>query len=106
MHNYVSQWQEKEFRNYLQHILEDVVVSCIKLFENYVFMVQNEIQDMHWFSFHITIMVHITYRRNKDFDLIEHESKILKDIHYYISNENEHDTFFVQHVFKLQLGCL
>ncbi len=51
MHNYVSQWQEKEFRNYLQHIHEDIVVSCADYFDNYVFMVQNEIQGMHGFKF-------------------------------------------------------
>ncbi len=93
---------EKEFKNYLQHTLEDVVVSCIDFFENYVFMVQNEIQDMHWFSFQITILVHITYQWNKDFDPVELGFKILKESHYYIFYEKEHDILFVQHAFRLQ----
>ncbi len=32
VHNYVSQWQEKEFKYYLQHILQDTIMSCIDLF--------------------------------------------------------------------------
>ncbi len=77
------------------------MVSCIDLFENYVFMVQNEIQDMHWFSFQIIILVHIMYQWNKDFDPIELGFRILKKIHYYIYDEKEHDILFVQHAFKL-----
>ncbi len=52
------------------------------------------------FSFEITILVHITYWWNKDLDLIEHGSKILKKIHYYIFDEKEHDTLFVQHAYS------
>jgi hypothetical protein len=40
---------------------QDTIVSCIDFFDNYAFKVQNEIQDMHWFTFQITILVHITY---------------------------------------------
>jgi predicted protein tyrosine phosphatase len=43
--------KKKEFKRYLQHIREDIVVSCIDFSNNYVFMVQNEIQGMHWFNF-------------------------------------------------------
>jgi hypothetical protein len=46
--------------------------------------------------------MYITYHYNKDFDPVEPRSRILKDIHYYIYDEKEHDTFFVQHAFKLQ----
>jgi hypothetical protein len=84
---------KKEFQNYLQHIFKNIVVSHIDFYKNYVFMVQNEIQDLHWFSFQITSLVHIMYRSNKDFDPIEARSRILKDIHYYIFDEKEHDTF-------------
>ncbi len=46
-HNYVYKWQEKEFKYYLQHIPQNTIVSCIDLFENNVFRVQNENQNMH-----------------------------------------------------------
>jgi hypothetical protein len=51
VHNHVSQWPKKEFKYYLQHIPQNIIVSCIDFSENYAFKVQNEIQDMHWFSF-------------------------------------------------------
>jgi hypothetical protein len=74
--------------------------------------VQNEIRDMHWYSFQITILVHITYRINHGYDPIHLESKILKKVHYYILDEKEHDTLFVQYAFVLNwkflqdMGCL
>ncbi len=63
--------------------------------------VHNEIQDMHWFSFQIIVLVHITYLHDLDYDLIIPNFKILKEAHYYASNEMDHDTLFVQHAFKL-----
>ncbi len=82
---------------YLQHIPKATIMSCINFFKNYAFEVQNEIQDMHWFNFQINILVRITYRLNPDLDESNLGSKILKEIHYYISNEKDH----VQHAFRL-----
>jgi hypothetical protein len=45
--------------------------------------------------------VHITYRINPDYDPVHPESKILKEVHYYILEEKDHDTFYVQHAFML-----
>jgi hypothetical protein len=47
--------------------------------------VQNEIQDMHWFSFQIIFLIHITYQHNLDYDPTLERPKILKDlVHYYV----------------------
>lgn len=43
VHNFVAHWQEKEFKGFLKHILEDTILSRIDLFENYALKVQNEI---------------------------------------------------------------
>jgi len=75
-------------------------------FENYAFKVQNEIQDLNWFSFQIMILVHITYWLNPTYDPIKPRTKILKEVHYYVSYEKEHDTLFVQNVFQLNWGFL
>jgi hypothetical protein len=55
------------------------ILFCFALIfsENYAFKVQIEIQDMHWFSFQITVLMHITYHQNLTFDLAHLESKIL-----------------------------
>ncbi len=39
IHNYVFKWQEKELKYYLQHMPQEIVVSCIDFSENYVFRV-------------------------------------------------------------------
>jgi hypothetical protein len=45
--------------------------------------------------------VHITYHHNPAPDPAHPKSKILKEVHYYILDEKEHDTLYVQHAFKL-----
>jgi hypothetical protein len=47
---------------------------------------QNGVQDMHWYNFQITILVHINYWINPTFDpTIIQISRILKEVHYYIN---------------------
>jgi hypothetical protein len=46
--------------------------------------------------------MHITYRLNPYLDGTNLGSKILKEIHYYICDEKDHDTLYVQHASKLQ----
>jgi hypothetical protein len=69
-------------------------------------MVQNEISNMHWHNFHITIPVHITYKQNPKFDPTVLESKLLKEVHYYVSNDSSHDILFVQHAFLFHWNFL
>jgi hypothetical protein len=86
----------------LVDILEDIILSYIYFSENYAFKTQNEVQDMHWYNFQITILVHITYRMNLNFDpTIFQCSWILKGVHYYVSDDKTHDSLFVQHVLIL-----
>ncbi len=73
----------------MKHTPKDTIVSCIDFLENYAMKVQNEIQDMHWFSFQIIVLVHITYRHILEYDLAIDESRILKEVHYCISNERK-----------------
>ncbi len=68
LHNFTSKWQEKEFKSYVPNLPPNTMLSCIDFSENYVFKQQNEIQDMHWFSIQIAILVHITYKINPEYD--------------------------------------
>jgi hypothetical protein len=43
---------------------------------------------MHWHNFHINIFVHLTYRLNPTYILGGEMPKIIKELHYYISNDN------------------
>ncbi len=55
----------------------------------------------------ITILVHITYKMNGEYDVIDPQSsQVLKEVHYYISDDKTHDNLFVQHAFTLHLGYM
>jgi len=46
--------------------------------------------------------VDFTYHHNLNCDPFDFESKgIIKEYHYYVFHDKEHDTFFVQHAFEL-----
>jgi hypothetical protein len=102
VHNFFARWQEKEFKHFLKNIPPETVVSCIDFSENYGMKVQNEIQSMHWYMFQITVLVYIAYMWNPDYRVGGSEPEILKETHYYMSDEPQHDTFLVQHAFLLQ----
>ncbi len=69
--------------------------------ENNTFEIQNEMQSMHWHSYHISILVHITYHHNPHLDPYDEESQVFNEYHFYIFNDRKHDSKFVQHCFKL-----
>jgi hypothetical protein len=52
----------------------------------------------------MSILVHITYQSNPYYDPAKPNSKVLKEVHYYVFNDINHDTLFVQHEFALGLG--
>jgi hypothetical protein len=101
LHNFISKWQEKEFKRTLSRLQPDTILSCIDFSQNYSMEVQDEVQSMHWHSQQIMILVHITYMWNPEYDEQVPESRILKETHYYVSDEKEHDSLYVQHAFKL-----
>jgi len=81
--------------------LQYCIISMEDFAKNYSFQVQNEVQSMHWHSYQISILVHITYWSNPDFDMHDEDTKILIEYHFYISNDRKHDYEFVQHCFGL-----
>jgi hypothetical protein len=100
-HNYVACWQDVRCKEVLNFVFDDMVNSCIDFSKNYTTKVHNEIQNMHWHNFQMTILVDITYRPNPNYDPIDPNSQVLKEVHYYVSDDNNHDTFFIQHAFRL-----
>ena len=94
-HNFVYRWQAEQFKNCLSVFPDDTIVSVVDFAENYTFKEQNEIQSMHWHNDQCTILVHISYRRSGT------DSHVIKDMHFYISDDRKHDTHFVQHCFLL-----
>jgi hypothetical protein len=71
-----------------------MILSHIDFVENYKFHIQNDIQLMHWFFHYVTILVHLTYSHNPSLDANE---KWIKESHFYVLDNKEHDTPFEQH---------
>jgi len=57
----------------------------------------NEIQEMYWHSFQLTILVYICYRWNEAHVSNPNSSakKLITKCHHYILDDIEHDTLFV-----------
>ena len=58
-HNFRSYWQNSQFKECINNLPPNVMVSVIDFVENYTFKVQNEVQSMHWYNDQCTILVHI-----------------------------------------------
>ena len=92
-HNFTYRWQVDQYRECLKVFLTNTIVSVVDFAKNYSFKQQNEIQSMHWHTDQCTVLVHISYcRGNKD-------DSIIKEMHFYISDDRLHHTLFVQHCF-------
>ncbi len=44
------------------------IIFVVDFVENYNFQVQNEVPNMHWNSYQINTLMHITYQFNPNFD--------------------------------------
>lgn len=101
VHNYIATWQDYQFKELFSSLSKDTVISCVDFSENYSMKVQNETQSMHWRSVQVSILVHITYRLNPDWSNENDEPLLLKEVHYYVSDDKVHDSLYVQHCFLM-----
>ena len=100
-HNFVAQWEDAQFKKSIRLFPKDTVVSVVDFAENYKFEIQNEVQSMHWHSYQVSILVHITFRHNLDLDPYNEDTFILTEYHFYITDDKNQDSKFVQHCFGL-----
>lgn len=105
-HSFVAKWEDRQFRDCLNNFPDDAIVSVVDFAENYSFQVQNEVQSMHWHSYQVSILVHISFRRNPRPDPNDESSKTLVNYHFYISDDRKHDSYFVQHCLMLHWDSL
>ena len=75
------------------------ILLVVDFMENYTLQPHNEIQIQYYHSDKVSIMVHITYRDGAY--STEEKRAILKEYHFYISDDMCHDLAFVQHNFQL-----
>jgi hypothetical protein len=98
----LARWAVQDFVCCMFSWIHNILHLFLK---NYNLKVQNEVQSMHWHNTQVTILVHIMYMLDPSY---EHNNcwKVLKDVHYYIFDDNSHNTFFVQHCFMLHWSFL
>jgi hypothetical protein len=94
-HNYIARWQDSQCKLAMEGLREGQILSHIDFSENYKFQTQDEVQSQYYHTVSVTILVHITYRLVVN--QARNTSKIVKESHFYISDDKKHDSFFVQH---------
>lgn len=97
-HNFRARWQDEQCQKMMKNVPQGVIISHIDFAENYSFAIQNEVQSMYYFSTSVTILVHITmWREGED---------IIKQTHFYVSDDKDHDSAYVQHCLLLHWDWL
>ena len=76
----------------------DTIISVFYFAKNYTLQPQNETQSQYYNSIQIVIFCHITYRHAPD--SVEDNRKIIREYHFYMSDNRSHSNEFVQHCFK------
>jgi hypothetical protein len=90
----------------MDNLPSNTILSQIDFSKNYSFEMQNKIQSMHWHSFQVTILVHITFRVDPTNGQGNDDKKIIKGTHFYVSNHKEHDTLFAQYCLFQCIGTV
>ncbi len=75
---------------------DDTIVLVIDFAKNYSFEIQNEMQSMHWHNYQVTILVHITWVKNRRPNLHDERNKTLMKYYFYVYDDKSHNSYFVQ----------
>ena len=97
-HVHVAHWKDEQFRACRHRFPIGTILSVVDFAENYTLQPRNEIQSQYYHSKHVNIVVQIAYRHGED--STEEKRVILKEYHFYISDDKCHDLDFVQHNFQ------
>src|SRR5271156_825201 len=105
-HFHGARWQAKQFCDSQNCFPPGCILSVVDFAENYTFSSQKELQSQYYHSDQVAIFFHVTYR-HAQFDLDEVESTnpneriIIKEVHFYISDDKVHDRSYVAHCFAM-----
>ena len=75
----------------------NTIVSVVKFVENYTLQPQNEVQEKYYTSQQVSIFVHITFMHSPT--STEDDRNILREYHFYISDDRSHSMKFVHGFF-------
>ena len=94
----MTQWQDEQFKICRDTSPHGTIFSVVDFAENDTLQPQNEIRSQYYHLDQVSIMDHITYRDGPD--SIEEKQVILKENHFYISDDQSHDFCYVQQCFQ------
>jgi len=100
-HTLVAKWEDDQFKTGLAKISTDTMISVIDFAESYSFEVQNEVQSMHWHSYQVSILVHISWVKNPHPNLEDKSTRNIMQYHFYISDDRKQNSYFVQHCLQM-----
>ena len=95
----MAQWQDEQFKLCRDTFPLGTILSVVDFAGNYTLQPQNEIQSQYYHSKQVSIMFHITYKHGPN--STKENQMILKESHFYISDDLTHDFHYVQHYFQL-----
>lgn len=96
-HNFEARWQVDQAKLLRQCLQRGTILTHIDFAENYTFQVQNEIQSLYFNSTQMTILVQVTYYTTAALDDANDTVQLVRETHYYLSDDRTHDTLFAQH---------
>jgi hypothetical protein len=102
-HSHRARWQDLQFKQSREVFPPGTILSVVDFAENYTFAAQKEIQSEYYHSDQVTIFVHVLYRHAQrslpNIENTDDDRHVIKEYHFYISDDRTHDTHYVQHCF-------
>ena len=100
-HSQYARWLDGQFHICKNTFPIGTILSIFDFAKNYTLAPQEEIQPQYYNSVQVIIYVHIAYRHAPD--STEEDQKILREYHFYMSDNKLHSSEFVQYCFKFFL---
>ena len=98
-HSQYYRWLDGQFHICKNKFPIGTILSVVDFAENYTLASQEEVQPQYYNLVQVTIYVHIVYRHAPD--STKEDQKILREYHFYMSDNKLHSSGFVQYYFKV-----
>lgn len=104
-HLHMSRWKAFEFKHSREVFQPCTILSVVEFVDNFKFYPQIEIESYYYHSDQVSILVHVLYihaQLNIDGrDSTDESRDVIKEYHFYINDDRENETLFLQHYFDL-----
>ena len=109
-HSHRARWQDLQFKKSRDVFPRGTIFFLVDFTENYKFEAQKEIQSEYYHSDQVSIFVQVLYRHAQqnvdDIESTNYNRHVIKEYHFYISDDHAHDTHYIQHCFDIIYGSL